>query len=105
MEKTATLNLRVNPHDKRNAEEILSLLGIPMSTAVGMFLKQISLTGGIPFNMTLPQAPNRINTSLMTDDELRMKILRGYESAEAGRVNDARDVFKKFKERVNDGAV
>ena len=48
MEKTTTLNLRVNPDVKRRAEEVLSQLGIPMSTAIDIYLKQISMTGGIP---------------------------------------------------------
>ena len=43
MEKTATLNLRVNPTVKGRAEEVLSRLGIPMSTAINMYLNQISL--------------------------------------------------------------
>ena len=34
MEKTATLNLRVNPIVKERAENFLSQLGIPMSTAI-----------------------------------------------------------------------
>ena len=49
MEKTATLNLRVNPMVKERAEAVLSKLGVPMSTAIDMYLNQISLTGGIPF--------------------------------------------------------
>ena len=47
MEKTATLNLRVNPTVKERAEAVLSKLGVPMSTAIDMYLNQISLTGGI----------------------------------------------------------
>lgn len=43
MEKTSTLNLRVNPTLKSEAEMILSRLGIPMSTAVDMFLNQMVL--------------------------------------------------------------
>ena len=34
MEKTATLNLRVNPTVKERAEKVLSQLGVPMSTAI-----------------------------------------------------------------------
>lgn len=49
MEKSATLNLRVNPTLKADAETILTRLGIPMSTAVDMFLNQVVLVGGIPF--------------------------------------------------------
>ena len=44
MEKTATLNLRVNPVVKQKAEDVLAQLGIPMSTAIDMYLNQISLT-------------------------------------------------------------
>ena len=52
MEKTTTLNLRVNPTVKQRAEEVLSQLGMPMSTAIDIYLKQISLSGGIPFAVT-----------------------------------------------------
>lgn len=45
MEKTATLSLRVNPIVKQRAEEVMKRLGIPMSTAIEVYLNQISLTG------------------------------------------------------------
>ena len=51
MGKTATLNLRVNPDVKENAERVLAQLGIPMATAIDMNLRQISLVGGIPFSL------------------------------------------------------
>lgn len=44
MGKTATLNLRVNPVVKERAEKVLSQLGVPMSTAIDMYLNQISLS-------------------------------------------------------------
>jgi addiction module RelB/DinJ family antitoxin len=34
MEQSATLNLRVKPTVKQRAEDVLSHLGIPMSTAI-----------------------------------------------------------------------
>lgn len=67
MEKTATLNLRVNPSLKKDAEVILGKLGLPMSTAVGLYLNQIVLTGGIPFAVTLPDAPASIDASRVVD--------------------------------------
>ena len=36
MEKTATLNLRINPDVKKSAEIVLSQLGVPMATAIDM---------------------------------------------------------------------
>ena len=37
MGKTATLNIRVNPDVKENAESVLAQLGIPMATAIDMY--------------------------------------------------------------------
>jgi len=73
MEKTATLNLRVNPTVKERAEKVLSQLGVPMSTAIDMYLNQISLTGGIPFSVS-------------------------YNDIAAGRVQNAAEAFAKFRE-------
>ncbi|SHK64574.1 type II toxin-antitoxin system RelB/DinJ family antitoxin [Hespellia stercorisuis] len=99
MEKTSTLNLRINPTVKQRAEEVLSQLGIPMSTAIDMYLKQISMTGGIPFAVTLPKVPTEINADAMTDAELHAKLQKGYESAIAGRTQNAEEAFKKAREK------
>ena len=45
MEKTMTLNLRVNPTVKQQAEDVLKQLGIPMATAIDMYLRLITMTG------------------------------------------------------------
>ena len=98
MEKTATLNLRVNPTVKKRAEEVLARLGVPMSTAIDMYLNQISLTGGIPFAVTLPKTPDTINMDLMTTEELYAKLQKGYDDIEAGNVQNAASAFAKFRE-------
>ena len=98
MEKTATLNLRVNPRVKERAEAVLSRLGIPMSTAIDMYLNQISLTGGIPFSVTLPKVPDEMDADLMTKEELHAKLQKGYEDMQAGRKQNAGDAFAKFRE-------
>jgi len=54
MTRKANVFARVEPELKEQAELILNKLGIPMSNAVGMFLKQIVLQRGIPFEMKLP---------------------------------------------------
>ncbi|MCD8346430.1 MAG: type II toxin-antitoxin system RelB/DinJ family antitoxin [Lachnospiraceae bacterium] len=98
MEKTATLNLRVNPTVKQNAESILSKLGVSMSSAIDMYLNQIILTGGIPFTVTLPKAPDTINADQMTAEEIHEKLQRGYDDIAAGKVQNAEEAFKKFRE-------
>lgn len=79
MEKTATLNLRVNPILKSDAETVLTKLGIPMSTAIDMFLNQVVLVGGIPFSVTLPKMPAETDASQMTEEQLHAKLQRGYD--------------------------
>ena len=98
MEKTTTLNLRVNPVVKQRAEEVLSQLGMPMSTAIDIYLNQIAITGGIPFPITLQKVPERLNADLMTTLELYKKLEKGYEDIEENRVQDATLAFKQFRE-------
>lgn len=97
MGKTTTLNLRVNPDVKRRAEEVLSQLGIPMSIAIDIYLKQISMTGGIPFDVKVPKAPVSINADLMTTDEIHAKLKEGYNDIEKGNVQDASTAFHRFR--------
>jgi addiction module RelB/DinJ family antitoxin len=97
MEKTATLNLRVNPVSNQRAETVLKELGIPMSTAMDMYLNQIYLVGGIPFPVTLPK--NRISANIDALDEsaLDSKLRAGVEEAKNGRVRDASEAFSEHR--------
>ncbi len=99
MEKTATLNLRVNPIAKQRAENVLKQLGIPMSTAMEMYLNQIALVGGIPFPVTLPKAPASVDADRMSDAELVEKLNRGIADADAGRTRRAADAFREHRSK------
>ena len=98
MGKTATLNLRVNPDVKENAEKVLAQLGIPMATAIDMYLKQISLVGGIPFSVVLPKAASTVNTEMMSVKQIHQKLEKGYADIEKGNVEDAASAFATFRE-------
>lgn len=99
MEKTTTMNLRVNPVVKQEAEDVLKQLGVPMATAVDMFLRQIALTGSIPFAIALPKAPDSVNADKMTAQQLRSAIQAGLEDAEAGSIQDASAAFAQFRKQ------
>ncbi|MDE6970833.1 MAG: type II toxin-antitoxin system RelB/DinJ family antitoxin [Eubacterium sp.] len=98
MEKTATLNVRVNPAVKERAEKVLAQLGVPVSTAIDMYLYQISLTGGIPFSVSLPKTPVSIHADAMTTEEIHKKLEKGYNDIAAGKVQNAAEAFAKFGE-------
>ena len=52
--RTANVFARVEPEIKEQAEDVLNQLGIPMSNAVGMFLRQVVIQRGIPFEVNYP---------------------------------------------------
>ena len=100
MQKSATLNLRVDPEVKQSAESVLSQLGLSMSTAVDMFLRQVSLTGGIPFRVALPEAPRSIDVGAMTDGQLLEALSRGIREADEGRGLEASAAFARMREEL-----
>lgn len=54
MPKTATITTRVTPELKSNAEQILHRLGMNTTQAINMFLKQVELRQGLPFDVQIP---------------------------------------------------
>ena len=68
MARTANIMTRVEPSIKEQAEAVLDQLGISMSTAKSMYLRQIALQRKIPFEMKLPSAqPIAMNS--LSDEE------------------------------------
>lgn len=99
--KNTTLNVRVDSDVKARAESVLTQLGVPMATAIDMYLKQISLTGGIPFAIKLPmEAPDRLNADKMSADSIKRLLDEGYEDIKKGHVQDAETAFREFNEKI-----
>ena len=55
MPKSSSIYTRVEPELKEQAEKVLSKLGMPMANAINLFLHQVVLQEGIPFDVKLPQ--------------------------------------------------
>lgn len=98
MTKTEILHIRVNESVKSNAEETLNRLGISISEAVNMFLCQVDLTGGLPFEVRLP-APERL--IIRNKEELRKKIAEADEDIRAGRISDARETIDRLRTKYD----
>lgn len=82
--KTATVRARIEPELKMEVESVLSELGLSISEAIELYLRQIKLTHGIPFNIRIPNVVTQ--TTLENTD--RGKELNYY--------NDAEDMFDKL---------
>ena len=97
MARTANVFARVEPDLKEQAEQVLNQLGIPMSNAVGMFLKQIVLQRGIPFEMQLPSYDEPIAYQALTKEQFNAEIEKGMEDIKAGKVYSADEVEAEMK--------
>ena len=52
---TIPTQIRIDEETKKQAVELLAGLGLSLSDAVNIFLKQILLRGGIPFDVKYPE--------------------------------------------------
>ncbi len=52
---TSPTQIRIDSNVKRDANELFSELGIDMSSAVNIFLRQCILHGGLPFKVEIPK--------------------------------------------------
>ena len=96
MARTANVFARVEPEIKEQAEQVLDRLGIPMSNAVSMFLRQVVLQRGIPFEMKLPQtAP--LNYGSLTREQFDAEMEKGMADVKAGRVYSADTIEAEMK--------
>ncbi len=59
MTKTATVRARIEPGLKRDAEAVLSELGLSTSEAITLFLRQVTLRQGLPFPVQIPNQETR----------------------------------------------
>ena len=55
MAKTASLNIRIDPEIKLDAERLFGMFGITVTDAVNMFLHQSIMVGGLPFELKQPR--------------------------------------------------
>jgi len=85
---TTTVNVRMNAELKKQAEELFGELGMNLTTAVNIFIRQSLRQGGIPFNVSLDE-PNRETVSAM---------LEAKQIARDGNVKGYRDLNALFKD-------
>ena len=57
---TTPTQIRIDEATKKQAVELLEGLGINLSDAINMFLKQVVLRGGIPFEVRYPEYKSEV---------------------------------------------
>ena len=94
--KSANLYARIEPDVKEKAEGILSALGIPASSAINMFYKQIIMQRGLPFEVKIPSA-KPIDISALSEEEFNKELEKGYVDMQVGRTKGAKKVFDDIR--------
>lgn len=93
--KTANVNVRIQENIKKQAEEILDMIGIPRATAIDLFYRQIILNKGIPFSLTIPQNIPVLEDMSIKDFNLMMT--NGYTQAIQGESINVEEVLEELE--------
>ena len=76
MSKVST-NISIDAETKAKAQAMLAELGLDLSTAVNIFLKQMLYEGGIPFSITR-DVPNKITLSAIKESQEMLRSPEKY---------------------------
>ena len=71
MVRSAVLNLRIEPDVKTDAEELFESLGLTVTDAVNVFLRQSIMRGGFPFEI-IRHMPNAVTQAAIKEAEILM---------------------------------
>lgn len=83
MANGAAIHTRIDPQTKSQAQDILNRLGITLTEAIELYLRQIVFVKGIPFEVKIP-------------NELTIETLEKSERGE--ELHEATSVEEMFKE-------
>lgn len=91
MQKSAIVHTRIAPEVKKECDYIFEKLGITTSYAITLFLNQVSLRKGIPFDVTLPEKEDLVS------------FAENVSSVDADKPSDkAKRIMKLYEEGIID---
>lgn len=96
MGKTSNIYVRVEPNIKEQAEIVLEQLGIPMSNAVSIFLRQVVMQNGLPFEVKI-HGSRPIAIADMSEAQFNMEMLKAQNDFEKGKTYSLEEVENELK--------
>ena len=94
MAKTATINVRIDPDTKSDAEKLFSYFGMSISEAITIFLYKSIMEGGLPFDVKQP----RFNKETEAAMQEARSIMKG--ELPAKRYSSAKELFAELDAEV-----
>lgn len=91
---TSAINVQVDKQDKEQATNILKDLGLNMSTAINMFVKQIIKEDGIPFEIKNPKPSKELLEALREGEQIIQDL-------ESGKRKGYNNIDKLFEDLEN----
>lgn len=89
---TTNITLRMDSDVKKDAEQLFDKLGLSMSAAINIFIRQALRTGSIPFQISL------------TEEEMFFeKLNKGISEAENGEIVSAESIFQQLRGKYGYG--
>lgn len=101
MGKTSNIYVRVEPNIKEQAEIVLEQLGIPMSNAVSIFLRQVIMQNGLPFEVKI-HGSRPIAIADMSEAQFNMEMLKAQNDFEKGKTYSLEEVENELKKELLD---
>lgn len=95
--KTANVTARVQPDIKRQAEDILERLGIPVSVLIDSLYRQIIMTNSIPYPLSIPSIQT---LDSMSTAQFNAMMNEGLKQAKTGQGMDIEEAFARINENI-----
>lgn len=101
MNKTSNIYLRVESGVKAQAKAVLEKLGISMSVAISIFLKQIVEQDGLPFDfMTTFNKP--ISIFDLKEEEFNLELAKAENNFENGKIYSLKEFKKEMLKNIDE---
>lgn len=92
MAKTETINMRVEPTVKADAEIIFTSLGMTLTEAINVFLHKSVMEGGLPFDVRQPRYNQATEAAIQEARDIMKGKSKGKSYATAQDMIDALEV-------------
>lgn len=72
-------------------------IGLPVSVLIDTLYRQIIMTGGVPYSLSVPKLPTRDS---LTDEQFNSMMEIGYNQAKSGEGMSVEEAFAKIRKGI-----
>ena len=95
---TVSAQIRIDADVKAQSMALFQNLGLDLSTAVNVFLRQCLIHRGLPFRVREQESQRPLHRADLSEAALERELEKGLEDLSVGRVRPAEEVFAEIME-------